>query len=132
VIGNEWFADGALGGKKMLIVDDTDDNIVLICAYLQRSGLKIDNVADGIAALENIKSISYDLILMDIQMPLLDGIETCFLMRMRGLTQPIVACTAIGLSPSEIAGANFNAFLPKPIFRDALFECLSDYLIVQS
>ena len=121
-----WFADKQLEGKTVLVVDDTLDNLILIEAYLRSSGVTIETASNGIEALDKIKSKRFDLVVMDIQMPTLDGIEVTTILRMRGFEKPIIACTAFGDGGSLLGeGSEFNAYLAKPLTRTNLLDCLT-------
>ena len=60
---------------RLLLADDSDDNRLLIRSYLRRASYRIDEAADGDAAFQKATGDRYDLILMDLQMPLVDGLQ---------------------------------------------------------
>ncbi len=86
---------------SILLADDSPDNRLLIAAYLKKSGYVLDEVEDGQLALDHFMTRTYDLVLMDIQMPVLDGYSAVRLIRQwesdnqRGRT-PIIALSAAG------------------------------------
>jgi CheY-like chemotaxis protein len=91
-------------------------NVELFESALERDGHEIVTERDG-AAGEKRASDGFDLILLDIQLPKMDGLEVCRRLRARGLRMPIVALSASVL-PEEIArtkAAGFDIFLSKPI-----------------
>ncbi len=106
-------------GNKILIVDDEPDIIEFISYNLKKEGFKINHASNGKEALEKISSFKPDLVLLDVMMPIMDGIEACKQMR----TMPemkesfIVFLTARSEEYSEINGFNAGAddYIAKPI-----------------
>ena len=77
---------------RVLIVDDGPVNLVLVQNLMTRKGYESETAENGKAALEYIKSQEFDLVLMDLEMPVMDGITTCKKIRNDlGLTMPIIA-----------------------------------------
>jgi len=100
----------------MLLVEDDPMNVELFESALETDGHEIVTERDGPAG-EKRASDRFDLILLDIQLPKMDGLEVCRSLRARGLRIPIVALSASVL-PEEIArtkSAGFDLFLSKPI-----------------
>jgi CheY-like chemotaxis protein/HPt (histidine-containing phosphotransfer) domain-containing protein len=108
---------------------------------LKRFGLRADSVANGAAALSALETIPYDLILMDVQMPEMDGIEATRLIRNAErqmdnkdtdphLPIPIIAMTAHAMQSDRerCLDAGMNAYIPKPVSPDALAEALERWL----
>lgn len=103
---------------------------MLIGQLLRFGGAEVTTASDGMSALEITAHEEFDLILMDIQMPGLDGCETTRELRSRGFMRPIVAVTASAL-PHERArglGAGCDDYLTKPVDRDLFFETLKRLL----
>jgi CheY-like chemotaxis protein len=101
---------------RILLVEDDPMNVELFESALETDGHEIVTERDG-AAGEKRASDGFDLILLDIQLPKMDGLEVCRRLRARGLRMPIVALSASVL-PEEIArtkAAGFDIFLSKPI-----------------
>ena len=101
---------------RILLVEDDPMNVELFESALETDGHEIVTERDG-AAGEKQASDRFDLILLDIQLPKMDGLEVCRSLRARGLRMPIVALSASVL-PEEIArtkSAGFDMFLSKPI-----------------
>ena len=103
---------------RVLVAEDNPVNQALICALLKRQGIIPDVVADGEAALRLLESKPYDLVLMDIQMPRLDGISATRALRKMALAhQPrVIAVTANVLADQHTAcvEAGVDEFLGKP------------------
>lgn len=115
---------------NVLLAEDTPENQELISMLLRKSGARVDIVENGRQAVDAALSHQYDLILMDMQMPLLDGVEATKALRQQGYTNPIVALTANALRQDEEAceEAGANAFLVKPIDFPKFYQVLSRYL----
>lgn len=106
-----------LSGIKILVADDSEDSQLLIKLYLRKFGAEIDSVGDGHACCDQATRRSYDIILMDIQMPELDGYETTRRLRAKGLTIPIVAVTAHAMSDAKEKSlkAGCDSHVTKPL-----------------
>lgn len=122
----------ALQGASILLVEDSLDNQILIGRFLRSAGAKVDSAINGQVALEKVMVNRYDLVVMDLQMPVLDGAQAAQAMRLKGLQIPIVALTAHALkSEREMAlQSGFSDFLTKPIGRDHLISSLAKCLLV--
>jgi PAS domain S-box-containing protein len=118
-------AGGDLGALRVLVVDDAEANRDLITTILGSAGLETDTAVNGVEAVEAVKARPYDLVLMDVQMPVMDGVQAMRLIR--GLPgeraqTPIVALSA-NVLPEQTAsyrGAGADACLGKPIAPAAL------------
>ncbi len=121
-------ADGerlALQGLKALVVDDNQINVFVLTAFLEHWGVEFDVAVNGREALEAVQSRPYDVILMDLRMPEMDGYEA--VRRMRVLpggmsTLPIFALSAsTRIGPQlDLEAAGFTEFVGKPINPDVL------------
>jgi signal transduction histidine kinase/DNA-binding response OmpR family regulator len=115
------------GPPRLLIAEDLSINRELLAALFRDSGYRIDLVADGTAAVEAVKAGDYDLVLMDVQMPGMDGLEACRAIRAMPPPQgdlPILALTA-GSSEEErrqCREAGMNGHIGKPYDRDILMR----------
>ena len=118
-------------GRRILVVDDVDLNRDLVVALLAPRGHTVDQAEDGAEAVERVKAAHYDLVLMDVQMPGMNGMEATRIIRaidgLEGL--PIVAMTAQALKSQWEAcrEAGMSDHLPKPITPAALFATLSKW-----
>lgn len=120
--------DGLSG--HVLIAEDTPELQLLEKNLLESFGLKVSLAENGQQAVELSKSLSLDLILMDMQMPVMDGLEASRLIRAQGDNTPIIALTANVLPKHKNAfmAAGCNEFIAKPIDTTLLHEVLSKYL----
>ncbi len=118
-------------GKRILIVDDSKINLKVANQILKPYDFNIKLVESGYEALELLESGTFDLILMDIMMPKMNGIETLRrLKEMDGFNIPVVALTADAIEGTEekYKNAGFNAYLSKPIDRYELDRVLNKFL----
>jgi len=90
-------AERPLDGVRILLAEDVPDNQLLILHVLKNSGATIEVVDNGAAAVESAGTHDYDIVLMDIQMPVMDGLDATKCLRGKGFTKPIIALTAHAL-----------------------------------
>jgi len=118
--------------SRILIAEDAEFNVVLIKAYLKDCGFDLDVAANGKIAVEKVMAGATDLVLMDLQMPVMDGLEATRAIRQweaknHALPIPILALTAHaaaeGTDRSQEAGCNEH--LTKPIKKSALLAAIS-------
>jgi len=111
-----------LPSARVLLVEDGESNRKLICLVLQRAGVTIDQAEDGKRGSDMALARPYDVILMDMQMPVMDGYTAARLLRDRGLKTPIIALTAHAMRGDEekCRAAGCSGFLTKPIDVDLL------------
>lgn len=113
-------------GLNVLVVDDNALNRVLITTFLDSFGMRFHAVASGGEALAAIGAQAFDAVIMDLQMPEMDGIETAVRMREAARDVPIIALTA-GLRPNDtkrLRAASFCATLGKPFAPADLLKAL--------
>lgn len=123
--------DGSvLGGLKVLLVEDSPDNQFLIHMYLEKEGAEVTIVSDGAQAVKSALTDEFDVILMDIQMPVLDGHEATKILRTAKFKKPIVALTAHAFKEEheKCIASGFSEFLTKPIKRSLLIDVLAKYI----
>jgi signal transduction histidine kinase/CHASE1-domain containing sensor protein/ActR/RegA family two-component response regulator len=117
----------SLAGMKALIVDDSQDNQLLIQLLLKRFGMASDVANNGEEGVKLAIESHYDLILMDLQMPVLDGYGALEKLKSLGIRRPIVAVSAHALKEEKqrALSKGFHAYLTKPIDRRAFLQTLS-------
>ncbi len=122
----------ALGARalRILLADDSEENRFLIRGYLRDSGCIIDEVENGAQAVEQFKQRLYDLVLMDAEMPLLDGYSATREIRALGAA-PIFLLTAHALREARDRGfeAGCTEYLTKPIKKAALIEAINRFAL---
>ena len=127
--------DGSvLLGIKVLLVEDSPDNQILIQMYLEKEGAEVTVVSDGALGVKSALTDEFDVILMDIQMPVLDGHEATKILRTAKFKKPIVALTAHAFKEEQAKclESGFTDFLTKPIKRSLLIDTLAKYASSQS
>ena len=111
--------DLMLAKKKILVIDDEQDILEFLSYNLKREGAKVYTATNGVAAIELAKSKKPDLILLDVMMPEIDGMETCMQLRENMETKDVVIAflTARSEDYSQIAGFDAGAddYITKPI-----------------
>jgi signal transduction histidine kinase/DNA-binding response OmpR family regulator/CHASE1-domain containing sensor protein len=115
-------------GIRVLLAEDNAVNQRVAARMLQKMGCHVDMAGNGLEALEMVAQLPYDLVLMDVQMPEMDGISATQQLRGQGFTAlPIIALTANNRESDrqECRAAGMNDFLAKPIRYEELHACLS-------
>lgn len=117
-------------GLRILLAEDVKLNQVLTQRLLARSGFQIDVVDNGLQAIEAVQNATYDVILMDVEMPKLDGLAAT--KQIRAMPEPkrnvvIIALTAHAMNDAEehFKAAGMDDYVSKPINFDILFTKLS-------
>ena len=112
--------------KKVLIAEDSEDNQLLLRSYLRPTGIEIVFANNGVEAVNLTKIQPFDVILMDIQMPVMDGFEAAGVLRRLGWQGQIIALTAHVHQPERERAmrAGFNDYLVKPINKEYLWSSL--------
>ena len=126
----------AIRGAKILLVDDNEINRLVATELLGNAGLIVDVAINGKLAVHAVEKINYDAVLMDIQMPELDGYEATKLIRQSETTQPQTSATVIiAMTAHAMAGekekclaAGMNDFVTKPIDTGQLFNALTRWI----
>lgn len=119
---------------SILIVEDNPDNQQLLSILLSGVGADIDYAENGQKALTKGLNKHYDLIFMDIQMPVMGGLEATKLLRKNNYKKPIVALTANAMKSDYdmCIAAGCDGFLTKPIDKDEIFQTIYKYLNVET
>ena len=115
---------------QVLLAEDGCDNQRLIGAYLQRAGLQATVVGDGQQAVASVLAGRFDLVLMDIQMPVLDGAGALAQLRAAGWRGPVIALTA-NVMASDVAdyrALGFDDVLAKPLQHQRFYDTLARWL----
>jgi CheY-like chemotaxis protein/HPt (histidine-containing phosphotransfer) domain-containing protein len=130
-IDADWADDSAAHALRILLADDSADNRLLIDAYLKSAPYKIDHAENGQIAIEMAKSNPYDLVLMDIQMPVVDGYKAVATIRQwesmqRRPRMPIIALTASALDDAvrRSIEAGCDAHVSKPVKKKTLVKAI--------
>ena len=117
---------------NILLVEDTKVNQQLITFNLEQTGAQVDLAVNGLEGLQKALAVQYDVILMDIQMPIMDGKEAMKSLLQQGNNTPTYALTA-NVMPSDIeeyAAIGFAGALSKPLELENLYAVLEQHLSV--
>lgn len=114
----------------ILLAEDSPDNQRLIGFYISRTGARVSTAENGKIAFEMAMANDYDLILMDMQMPIMDGEAAVAMLRSCGCNVPIVALTANAMKGDreKYTKIGCNDFLGKPIKQSAFYHYLAKYM----
>jgi CheY-like chemotaxis protein len=119
-----------LAGRKILLAEDSADNEIVMKFYLTKEGASLTYAQNGMEAVEAVKHDDFDLILMDIEMPLLDGLEATRRIRQTGFKKPIIALTGHATRDDAVRSlhAGCDSHLTKPIAKETLMTEVQKYL----
>jgi signal transduction histidine kinase/CheY-like chemotaxis protein len=117
-------------GKRILIVEDVDVNRLIVSSLLEDTGCTADEAENGSAAVDMVRKINYDLILMDMQMPVMDGLTATREIRAFNKDVPIIAMTANAFreDAERCIEAGMNDHISKPIDALHFLRTVSNYL----
>jgi signal transduction histidine kinase len=122
--------EARLRGKRILLVEDAEDNQFLITQFLNRTGAILDVASNGEEGVRKALANPYEVVLMDIQMPLIDGYEATTRLRQAGFERPIIALTAHALNEERdrCLSKGCSGHLTKPISRQQLIDSLVHFV----
>ncbi len=117
-----------LKGLKVLLVEDSEDNQILLSRFITTEGAKVDLASNGLEGVELALKGDHDIVLMDIQMPELDGYDAISRLRNQGFKKPIIALTAHGMieDRQRCLQVGSNDHVPKPVNRNHLINRIRD------
>ncbi len=127
---DERVTEETLKGLRVLVVDDAIDNQRLIARFLDAYGAVVQVASNGREGLDRALKESFDLLLMDMEMPVMDGYEATRTLRARGYDKPILALTAHAMKEERDRSlrAGFSDYLTKPIVFKELIQTLKHYM----
>ncbi len=133
---NEMVIDTAiLKNKNILLVEDNEMNRLLATIILNAYGASVRDAHNGVQAIEAVKESTYDLILMDVQMPIMDGLQaTRHIREMLQLKTPIIALTANALKGEndKCLEAGMDAYLTKPFIEEELILKIAELIHIST
>lgn len=117
-------------GQRVLLVEDNQVNIIVTKKFLEKWGLKVDVAINGLEAVNHVRALKYDLILMDLHMPLMDGFEATKKIREFNKDTPIIGLSADVMteSVSSLQGIGMNDFVTKPFRPNDFFLKLKSFI----
>ena len=132
VLGTLFRRTFAINGAGVLLVEDNPVNQQVAREFLEKAGMRVDVAANGCEAIEKVERNHYDLVLMDLQMPLMDGFEAT--RRIRGMEEgrdlPIIAMTAAAMKQDRLATreAGMDGHVAKPVDPEELIGVLTTWI----
>jgi CheY-like chemotaxis protein/HPt (histidine-containing phosphotransfer) domain-containing protein len=128
--------DAVVKARHLLVVDDSELNLALIASLLRRQGFHVTTAASGEIALKTLAAAPFDAVLMDVQMPGMDGLETT--RRIRALAGPAAQVRVIAVTAQQkeqvwpdLVAAGMDGFIPKPFTPESLREAVAEALTVE-
>lgn len=120
-----------LRGVRVLLVDDSPDNQVLVSRFLAAVGVEVRTATNGKEAIDMIGERKFDVILMDLQMPVMDGYRAVQELRRSGYLEPVLALTAHAMKGEreKCLAAGFDDYLVKPVNRGELIRSVADFVV---
>ncbi|MDJ0818000.1 MAG: ATP-binding protein [Desulfobacterales bacterium] len=115
---------------RVLVVDDGGENRELVKLLLEEAGLFVDEAENGQIGVEKATAGGFDVILMDVQMPVMDGFTAVGILRKQGLKIPVIALTANAMKgfEAQCLEAGYSGYLSKPINIDEFMERMAQIL----
>nr|MDA3869956.1 PAS domain S-box protein [Gammaproteobacteria bacterium] len=115
---------------RILLVEDSPDNQQLVSMYIEKTGAQLSIAENGLQAITIAREQAFDLILMDMQMPVMGGLEAIRELRAGGYTRPIVSLSANALvsDQEKCKAAGADDYLTKPIEQHKFYQVLNTYL----
>jgi signal transduction histidine kinase/BarA-like signal transduction histidine kinase/HPt (histidine-containing phosphotransfer) domain-containing protein len=121
-----------LRGKQVLLVEDNLFNRQIAKSFLSQAGVQVTEAEHGGRAVELLRRQNFDLILMDVQMPVMNGYAATSVLRQQlGISTPVIALTANAINGEreKCLAAGMNGYLAKPFQETQLLQVLSDWLL---
>lgn len=136
IMSSLWYETGTqekqwkFPASKVLVVDDGEENRELIEIVLGDAGIETTAAENGKVALDLMAKQTFDIVLMDVQMPVMDGYTAVGLMREKGYTLPVFAMTADAMKGAQqkCLDAGYSKYIAKPINIASMLECLAEEL----
>jgi len=118
-----------IDGVKILLTEDSVDNQFLISQILSKAGADVEIAENGKVAIEKSKNMKFDIFLIDIQMPVMDGYSTIAELRKNGIREPMIALTANALREDRERSLlnGFNEHISKPINKNNLIKIINNF-----
>jgi CheY-like chemotaxis protein len=115
----------------ILVAEDNPTNQKVLACFLQPTGCQLDFVNNGLDAIAAVTRSAYDMVLMDMRMPKMDGVTATY--RIRSLPEPAASVPIVALTADVVAGAKekfqaagMNGFVAKPIDKELLFKTIEE------
>jgi len=118
-----------LHGMNILLVDDNKMNLLIAARFLKKWQANVDEAFDGREAVEMVKNKAYDLVIMDLQMPVMDGFEATSIIKSAYPQIPVIALTANAMPETQhkALASGMSDYLTKPFVPNVFFEKVSKF-----
>lgn len=128
-LGLAAWSSSNLSGLKILLVEDSEDNQILYRTYLELAGAQVEIADDGAQGIDAAMKGHYDLILMDLQLPVMDGYMATAYLRNHGYAGPILALTAHALKDEKarVKKMGFDEYISKPVESSILLKTIATW-----
>jgi len=115
--------------KKALIVEDNPINMELVLEILTSNGISVDQAVNGEEAIEMVEKETYGLVLMDIELPGIDGVDATKIIKSRHKNLPILALTSYAMKGDRerFLAAGFDDYISKPIDVNSFIEKINKF-----
>ncbi len=114
--------------RKVLVVDDEENIRLLFKEELEEEGYEVDTASNGLEALEKVKATSFDIIVLDIKMPVMDGIQALNAIKNTNKDQPVILCSAYGEFKQDLSSWVSDGYVVKSADTRELKETIKEIL----
>ena len=114
--------------RKILVVDDEENIRLLFKEELEEEGYEVDTASNGLEALEKVKAASFDVIVLDIKMPVMDGIQALNAIKNMNKDQPVILCSAYGEFKQDLSSWVSDGYVVKSADTRELKETIKEIL----
>ncbi|MCK9226471.1 MAG: response regulator, partial [Syntrophorhabdaceae bacterium] len=114
--------------RKVLVVDDEENIRLLFKEELEEEGYEVDTASNGLEALEKVKTASFDVIVLDIKMPVMDGIQALNAIKNMNKDQPVILCSAYGEFKQDLSSWVSDGYVVKSADTRELKETIKEIL----
>lgn len=114
--------------RKVLVVDDEENIRLLFKEELEEEGYEVDTASNGLEALEKVKTASFDVIVLDIKMPVMDGIQALNAIKNINKDQPVILCSAYGEFKQDLSSWVSDGYVVKSADTRELKETIKEIL----
>ncbi len=114
--------------RKILVVDDEENIRLLFKEELEEEGYEVDTASNGLEALEKVKAASFDIIVLDIKMPVMDGIQALNAIKNMNKDQPVILCSAYGEFKQDLSSWVSDGYVVKSADTRELKETIKEII----
>jgi CheY-like chemotaxis protein len=114
--------------RKILVVDDEENIRLLFKEELEEEGYEVDTASNGLEALEKVKAASFDIVVLDIKMPVMDGIQALNAIKNMNKDQPVILCSAYGEFKQDLSSWVSDGYVVKSADTGELKETIKEIL----